>query len=137
MVNEVSSAVSVHASLSVPTSSALAGAKSQVNPVKAVEPSGRQEPVESGKIMPPKDQTLKPESEVVDVNDAVKQLRDHMKNLDRELEFSVDEDSGRTVITGRDPETDEGVRQIPPDELLYVVRAMEENSSNLFVEAKA
>lgn len=137
MINDVYSAISRPA-LSV--TSAVGTSKESpvaVQSVDASEKVARQEMAAAGQKLPQKDTEVKSEASLADINDTVDKLRDHVKNLDRELEFSVDEDSGRTVITVRDPETDEVLRQIPPDELLYVVKALQENSANLFVEAKA
>jgi flagellar protein FlaG len=42
----------------------------------------------------------------------------------RRLEFSVDSPSGRTVITVRDPESGDVVRQIPSEEALRLARSL-------------
>jgi flagellar protein FlaG len=51
----------------------------------------------------------------------VGQLNELVQAIRRELEFSVDEQSGRTVITVVDAETREVIRQIPPEEVLTLV----------------
>jgi len=75
-------------------------------------------------------------SEEVNVLAVVKEMKDYVQNIQRDLEFTVDEESGRTIITVIDSETDEVIRQIPPEDLLYMVKALQENSANLFVEVK-
>ncbi|MFK7795419.1 MAG: flagellar protein FlaG [Gammaproteobacteria bacterium] len=62
-----------------------------------------------------------------DVKQAAKQVNDFVKQLDRNLEFSVDESSGRVIITVREPETGKIIRQIPPEELLVIAKLVSEN----------
>jgi flagellar protein FlaG len=54
---------------------------------------------------------------------AAKQIESYLKSIGRELRFSVDEESGRTVITVRDS-SGEVVRQIPNDEALRLARRL-------------
>ena len=44
----------------------------------------------------------------------------------RQLEFSIDDQSGRTVITVRDSDTQEVIRQIPNEEALNFARKLNE-----------
>lgn len=43
-----------------------------------------------------------------------------------ELEFKVDDESGRTVITVYHPETEEVIRQIPPEQALKLAQLLRE-----------
>jgi flagellar protein FlaG len=52
---------------------------------------------------------------------AVNRLNDLVQTIRRELKFTVDEQSGRTVIKVIDTETDEVIRQIPPEEVLSLI----------------
>ena len=61
----------------------------------------------------------------LDVKDTVGRLNDMIQDLRRELRFSVDESSGRTVITVLDADTREVVRQIPPEQVLTLFERME------------
>jgi flagellar protein FlaG len=82
----------------------------------------------TGKTVLPAGQELPPQEPPVsaaDVEQAVQRLRELMSETQRSLRFQVDELSGRTVITVLDAETNEIVRQIPPPELLAVVRHLE------------
>jgi flagellar protein FlaG len=56
-----------------------------------------------------------------DVQESVGRLNDLMQIVRRELHFSVDEDSGRTVIKVIDSETQQIVRSIPPEEVMTLV----------------
>lgn len=59
-------------------------------------------------------------NEAAKVEQAVSQVNEFVQNLSRDLQFTVDEDSGRTVIKVLDTETKEVIRQIPPEELLRI-----------------
>jgi flagellar protein FlaG len=70
-----------------------------------------------------------------DVLDAVKNLNDFVQNTQRELNFSIDEQTGRTVVKVIDPATQEVIRQIPAEEVLAVARRVAEEmdgKGNLF-----
>ena len=56
------------------------------------------------------------------VKEAVGNLNDFVQKLSRTLKFSVDEESGRTVIKVVDSETKQVIRQIPPEEVLALAR---------------
>ncbi len=70
------------------------------------------------------------QTEVVEVKRAASQVNDFVKQIDRNLEFSVDESSGRVIITVREPETGKIIRQIPPEELLVIAKLVSENFAN-------
>jgi flagellar protein FlaG len=67
---------------------------------------------------------------------AVRKLNDYVQNVQRNLSFSVDKDSGQTVIKVYDVQTKEVIRQIPPDETLRLAAQLEERIANLFVQEK-
>lgn len=52
------------------------------------------------------------------------QIETYLRANGRELRFSVDAESGRTVITVRDPESGAVVRQIPSEEALRLARSL-------------
>jgi flagellar protein FlaG len=53
-----------------------------------------------------------------------------MQNLQRELQFSVDDQTGRTVIKVLDSETDTVIRQIPPEEILDLARKLKDQDDD-------
>jgi flagellar protein FlaG len=65
-----------------------------------------------------------------DISNAVKHLNDYMQNLQRELQFSVDDQTGRTVIKVLDSETDTVIRQIPPEEILDLARKLKDQDDD-------
>lgn len=58
----------------------------------------------------------------------VDELNQNAQSIRRSLRFDVDNDTGITVITVRDRETDEVIRQIPSEELLELARYFAEVS---------
>ena len=71
-----------------------------------------------------------------EVMDAMKKMQSFAQTISRDLDFSIDEDSGDMVIKVIDSETDEVVRQIPSEEALRIARALEDGSGFL-METKA
>lgn len=53
---------------------------------------------------------------------AVSQLNDYVQNLQRTLQFTVDEESGKDVVTVSDVDTKEIIRQYPSEEVLAIAR---------------
>ena len=60
-----------------------------------------------------------------EVSEAVNEVNDFLKNMNRNLSFSVDEDSGDSIIIIKDSENDEVIRQIPSEELLVIRKKMD------------
>jgi len=71
-----------------------------------------------------------------DLTKAVNQMNDSTELLRSNLKFSIDEDSGQTVIKVVDSKTDEVIRQIPREEVLAIARSLEKAEGLLF-RAKA
>lgn len=61
---------------------------------------------------------------IVQFDAALRALREQAQTLRRELQFSIDEASGRTVITVTDAASGETIRQIPSEELLVLARRL-------------
>lgn len=79
-----------------------------------------------GKTLPQKAENTEMKSD--DLEDVVRDLNQHIQQVQRELQFSVDKDSGRTVITVMDKETQDVIRQIPGEEALYFARRFQEGA---------
>ncbi|MDO9597682.1 MAG: flagellar protein FlaG [Azoarcus sp.] len=56
---------------------------------------------------------------------AVDEVRNAIKPVAQDLLFSIDDDSGRTVVKVVDSSTDEVIRQIPSKELLAISKALD------------
>jgi len=59
------------------------------------------------------------------------QLQDFMGEMNRSLQFKVDEDSGRDVIKVLDKETGEVIKQYPSEEVLSLVSKLSETAGLL------
>ena len=57
---------------------------------------------------------------------AVQTLSEKLPLNPNELQFSVDEESGRMIVTVIDPQTEEVIRQLPPEEALQLARTLSE-----------
>jgi flagellar protein FlaG len=61
----------------------------------------------------------------VEIAEAVIEVNDFLQNMNRNLSFSVDEDSGESIIIIKDSENEEIIRQIPSEELLVIRKKMD------------
>lgn len=59
------------------------------------------------------------------VDQALESLRKAVEPVAQNLQFSVDNDTGRTVVKVVDSNTQEIIRQIPAEELLAITRALD------------
>ncbi len=104
-------------------------AKLQVAPATA---PGRDAPAPaSGKALPDEGKNSPPAPEKVDLNAAIRQIESYLSNSSRSLSFTQDEASGRAVITVRNDETGEVIRQIPGDEVLRMAAAIQSGDPRL------
>lgn len=63
----------------------------------------------------------RPNGEAIEL--ATKRMNDHLRAADNNnLEFSIDEELGRTIVRVVDKETGDTIRQIPPEEILALAR---------------
>lgn len=105
----------------------LVGSIKQALPVSTLASAKKEAVPESGRAQSPaavETSSSEPISKE-DMNAAVKKMQDYLQSMDRDLLFSVDEDSGITVVKVVDPSTEEVVRQIPSEEVMRVVRSLE------------
>ena len=68
------------------------------------------------------------------VNEVVKQLQNYVQNIQRSIEFSVD-DAGQSVIHVYDSETKELIRQIPAEEIIESAKYVR-NNKGLLIKIK-
>jgi flagellar protein FlaG len=62
----------------------------------------------------------------------VKQIESFLKGNERSLSFSVDETTGRTVISVRDAASGDLIRQIPGEDALRIARALANGAKSLY-----
>ena len=70
------------------------------------------------------------------LNSAIKATQDFVGIVNSSLEFTVDEDTGTTVVKIVDKETNELIRQIPSEEMLSIAKALD-TIKGLLVRQKA
>jgi len=84
----------------------------------------------SGNVLPsqakPAPQSALQRQQPVDIEAVASKLSEFANSLQRALSFSVDDDTGQTVIVVTDSESDEIVRQIPSEELLELARKLQD-----------
>jgi flagellar protein FlaG len=75
----------------------------------------------------------------VDLGAAVARLQDHVQAVHRELHFRIDETTGQTVVRVVDTDTGTVVRQMPSQEVLDTLKAIDtmQAGSGLLVRVKA
>jgi len=100
--------------------------------------SGQNAPVEqpvvagSGNVAPQPVQEKSPTPEMPDIEAAIEQIQKFVDGSSRELHFSVQEETGRTIIKVMDPNTGELIRAIPPEEVMAIASMIDANSLKLF-----
>ena len=62
-----------------------------------------------------------------ELDEAVSRLNDFVQSVQRDLEFEVDDDTGRTVVRVVDQQTDEVVRQIPDELALRLAENLQQD----------
>lgn len=71
------------------------------------------------------------------LSEAVSRMSDHVQNIRRGLEFTIDKELDRTVITVYDVESEEIIRQIPSEEFLNLVRHFNEIGEGSLINEEA
>ncbi|MEM7101073.1 MAG: flagellar protein FlaG [Pseudomonadota bacterium] len=85
---------------------------------------GKGLPVQEKQATPPQ-QASQPETQQrrsARVEQAVEQLNEYVQSLQRDLQFSLDEELGRAVVRVIDSSTQEVIRQIPNETALQLAR---------------
>lgn len=87
---------------------------------------------------PPASTTPEPvEREAPELQAAVDTVRNFVADMQRDLQFKVDEDSGRTIITVIDSESGQIVRQIPSEELLQIANSVANGGTINLIDSRA
>lgn len=77
------------------------------------------------------------EVSVEQLEQMVARLNQHAQAAERDLEFSLDEDTGKTVITVLDRNTSEVIRQLPNDVTLNLARQLNDGDPIHLFSAQA
>ena len=101
-------------------------ASKETDKANALPPNGNELPVKDTHVEPT-------EAATTDIEQAVTEINEYVQSVQRDLHFSVDEDSGLTVVRVRDKESGELIRQIPENIFLSLAHNLKENQAiNLF-----
>jgi len=103
----------------------------------------KQQQSSAGQVLPP--ELVEKEGSGKDaIEEKVSELNSFVQNIQRGIQFSVDEDSGHSVITVTDRETGDVIRTFPSEEMLAISAQLNENMAveegagrGLLVNAKA
>jgi len=92
-------------------------------PIQSAAPVARSGSIETvaASTAPVKTDRSKPEQ----VQDAAQQIEQFTQNIAQNLKFSVDEDTGKTVVKIVDSQTQEVIRQIPSEEAISIARTLD------------
>jgi len=120
--------MSVRLNASYPASAAAAAQQD-----KAAE-QGASEKVYSKPSLAAVDKDKKETDTGQQLQEAVKGLQDYVQSLQRNLEFSVDESTGTTVVKVIARDSGEVIRQIPSETALELAKSLQDVNSLLFDE---
>ncbi len=76
-----------------------------------------------------------PNQKPEEVDDAVAKVNDYVQSIERDLQFTVDEELERTVVKVVDTESGDLIRQIPGDVFLELARNLKEDGELRLVNA--
>lgn len=75
------------------------------------------------------------------LREAMNKVSSYMQNVQRNLNFSIDDSTGQTVVKVIDAESEEVIRQFPSEEMLALARHLSElngeSVSGLLMQSKA
>ena len=66
----------------------------------------------------------------------MEEVRNAITPVAQDLLFSIDEDTGKTIVKVVDASTDEVIRQIPSEEIITIAQALD-NLQGLLLQQKA
>ncbi len=119
-----------------------ASARAQLSSASSKGAAAEAAPRASGKELP--DQTVNPaanekpqasQETQESLQNAVSEVNDYVQSIQRDLQFTVDEDLERTIIRVVDSDSGDVVRQIPEDIFLELARRLKEDGEFHLVNA--
>jgi len=117
MANEISSMTLAN----MPSASSATNSSQLVKSEPASADTGKALPTD-GKASP------QPANNSAEISEAVGQINDFIQTVDRNLSFSMDDTSGKTVIKVIDSNSGQLIRQIPNEEVLALASHLQELS---------
>jgi flagellar protein FlaG len=120
MANEISSMVLAQ----LPASASRSGQFEKPEAVK-VPDTGAQALPEQGKELPQQAEKSQSSASKAEIEQAVSQINNFVQSVKRDLSFSTDEASGKTVIKVIDSDSGKLIRQIPSEEVLALANHLQ------------
>jgi len=108
----------------MPTATAATAAGGTLQPPRSVA-TGRADSNASEALSNSQVQTTNPTEQRAQLEAAVKAVKEFIQPMTGNLEFSMDEETGETVIKITDASTKELIRQIPSKEMLEIAQALD------------
>ena len=72
--------------------------------------------------------------EVRKIESVTQQIDSYLRSMNRSLQFQLDEGTGQMVVTLRDAETGEVIRQVPGEDALRIAQRIEQGLSMMLDE---
>ena len=104
----------------------LSSVSRPAQPVSRTEPSGAAQPVQPATVADTARQGEQP------LEEAVSSIQQFVQTVQRNLNFSLDDSTGRVVVKVTDGASGEVIRQIPSEEALRLAEGLEQARSLLF-----
>jgi flagellar protein FlaG len=120
----------------------VASAGGQVSALRADQPAGKAPlavPVSTLAAVKPASETADAANRTTsptDIRNAVEKVKEFVSPVASDIQFSIDEDTGTTVVKIIDRTTDEVIRQIPSEEMLDIAKALD-RLQGLLIKQKA
>ena len=102
--------------------------------IEAVGTVARQGSSNNEQALPPARESGQPSNQQLE--EAAENLNQHVQNLQRDLHFSIDKETGDTVIRVVDSESQKTIRTIPSDEFLSLTEQLNQ-SVGILLNAQA
>jgi flagellar protein FlaG len=75
-----------------------------------------------------------PPVELKKIESVTRQIDSFLRSINRSLQFQVDQGTGEMIVTLRDSETGEVIRQVPGEDALRIAQRIEESLSAMLDE---
>lgn len=100
-------------------------------PAVSAQPQAQVEATQTAQAVQATEQTGAADLSPDQLEQMAEEMQTFIGSFNRSLQFKVDEDSGRNVVTVLDGDTGDVIRQIPSEELLDVINRLNEASGGL------
>ncbi len=111
--------------MGIPTVSSQVSSKLSL-PTPPAQNSGQTAPAVAVAAQAQPEQTPDTATQSVQLADAIKEIEIAVQAKANNLQFSVDDTTGRTIVTVVDSATGDMIRQLPSEEVLAIARSIEQ-----------